>query len=146
MAVIQDVTYPEDLYYDIENQIWYEPLEDGTIRAGFTPIAMKLLGDVLAFTPRRVNRPFVAGKSIATIEGGKWVGAAEAAFPGVVIGANESLERRPKLLNEDAFGAGWMVLIEPAEEKWREGLMTGSQIGPALEAWIKAEEYKSRVE
>jgi glycine cleavage system H protein len=107
---------------------------------------MQLLGDVLAFTPKRTGRPFLAGKSMATIEGGKWVGAAEAAFAGVVVGANQDLEQKPRLLNEDAFGAGWMVIIEPSEDNWREMLMTGSEIGSAFEAWIKAEDYKSKLE
>ncbi len=146
MALIRGIVYPEHLYYDLHNQIWYEPLLDGTVRAGFTPVAMQLLGDVLAFTPKRLGKPFLAGKSMATIEGGKWVGAAEAAFPGVVVASNENLERRPKLLNQDAFGAGWMVILRPAADNWRETLLTGSQIGPAFEAWIAAEDYKGKVE
>ncbi len=141
MAVVAGIEYPEHFYYDLENQIWYEPLDDGTIRAGFTPISMQLLGDVLAFTPKRVGRSFAAGKSIATIEGGKWVGAAEAAFAGTVIAANEEMEKRPKRLNEDAFGTGWMVIVKPTDPDWRSGLVTGLEIEPAFEAWIKTEEY-----
>lgn len=146
MAVVAGVEYPEHLFYDLPNQIWYEPLGDGTIRAGFTPIAMQLLGDVLAFTPKRVGKPFAAGKSLATIEGGKWVGAAEAAFAGTVVAANEELERRPKLLNKDAFGAGWMVIVRASDECWRDGLVTGAAIEPAFEAWIDAETYKDKLE
>ena len=104
MAVIEGIEYPERLYYDMPNQIWYEPLDDGTVRAGYTPFAIRLMGDVLAFTPKRVGRDFKAGRSFATIEGGKWVSAVEAAFDGTVIAANEELERRPKLINRDAFG------------------------------------------
>ena len=104
MALVQGKEYPEHLYYDLDNQIWYEPLADGTIRAGFTPLAIELAGDVLVFTPKRIGRDFEAQRSFATIECGKWVGAARAAFDGVVVAANEELERRPKLLNEDAFG------------------------------------------
>src|SRR5262245_12140856 len=102
MVLVQDKDYPEHLYYDLENQIWYEPLADGTIRAGFTPIAIELAGEVLVFTPKRVGRDFEAKRSFATIECGKWVGAARAAFDGLVVAANVGLERRPKLLNEDA--------------------------------------------
>lgn len=146
MARIGNIEYPEHLYYDLANQIWYEPLGDGTIRVGFTPISMELLGDVLAFTPKRIGRPFAAQKYFATIEGGKWVGAAEAAFNGTVIASNDELVRRPKLLNQDAFGAAWMLIVRPAESTWREGLVTGSQVGPAFEAWIAAEAYKNKLE
>lgn len=33
MARIQDRGYPDDFYYDIENQIWYEPLADDRVYA-----------------------------------------------------------------------------------------------------------------
>ena len=34
MALVDGQNYPEHLYYDLENQIWYEPLPEGVIRAG----------------------------------------------------------------------------------------------------------------
>ncbi len=142
MALVENVEYPEHLYYDLDNQIWYEALNDGTVRVGYTPISMQLIGDVLAFTPKRVGREFKAERSFATIEGGKWVAAAEAAFDGTVIASNEELELRPKLLNRDAFGAGWMLIVRPSEPGWRERLITGPEIGPRFAAWIKAETYK----
>src|SRR5262245_10272888 len=138
MAWVQGHDYPEHLYYDLDNQIWYEPLEDGTIRAGFTPIAIELAGEVLVFTPQRT------GRSFAIIECGKWVGAARAAFDGVVVAANGELERRPQLLNEDAFGAGWMLIVRPANPAWRERLITGAAVPAAFADWIAAEAYKGR--
>ena len=146
MAVVDGKDYPEHLYYDLDNQIWYEPLEDGTIRAGFTPISIALAGDVLVFTPKRVGRDFEAQRSFATIECGKWVGAARAAFDGVVVASNEELVRKPKLLNQDAFGAGWMLIVRAADAGWRDRLATGGGVAPAFAAWIAAEAYKGRAE
>jgi glycine cleavage system H protein len=144
MPLVDGKEYPEHLHYDLDNQIWYEPLADGTIRAGFTPIAIALAGDVLVFTPKRVGKDFEAQRSFATIECGKWVGAARAAFNGVVVAANAELERRPKLLNDDAFGAGWMLLVRASDDGWRDRLVTGEALGPAFAAWIAAEAYKGR--
>jgi glycine cleavage system H protein len=144
MPLVDGKEYPEHLHYDLDNQIWYEPLADGTIRAGFTPIAIALAGDVLVFTPKRVGKDFEAQRSFATIECGKWVGAARAAFNGVVVAANAELERRPKLLNDDAFGAGWMLLVRASDDGWRDRLVTGEAVGPAFAAWIAAEAYKGR--
>ena len=144
MALVQGTEFPEHLSYDLDNQIWYEPLPDGTVRAGFTPLAIELAGDVLVFTPKRIGRPFAAQKSFATIECGKWVGAARAAFAGVVVAANEELERRPRLLNEDAFGKGWMLVVRPDDERWADHLVTGPAIGSAFHDWIAAEAYKGR--
>ena len=144
MALVQGTEFPEHLYYDLDNQVWYEPLPDGTIRAGFTPLAIELAGEVLVFTPKRIGRDFERAKSFATIECGKWVGAARAAFAGVVVAANEELERRPKLLNDDAFGAGWMLTVRTEDADWRNALITGSTIGRAFEDWLAAEAYKGR--
>jgi glycine cleavage system H protein len=144
MALVDGKEYPEHLWYDLDNQIWYEPLPDGTIRAGFTPLAIALAGEVLVFTPKRLGRPFEAQRSFAIIECGKWVGAARAAFNGVVVAANAGLERKPGLLNEDAFGKGWMLIVRADDAGWRDGLLTGPEIGPSFAAWIAAEAYKDR--
>ncbi len=144
MAYVDGRDYPEHLHYDLANQIWYEALADGTIRAGFTPIAIALAGEVLVFAPKRVGKTFEAQRSFAIIECGKWVGAARAAFSGTVIAANAGLEQKPQLLNDDAFGDGWMLVVSADGPGWREGLVTGSAIGPAFAAWIAAEAYKGR--
>jgi glycine cleavage system H protein len=146
MALVDGKEYPEHLYYDLQNQMWYEPLPDGSIRAGFTPLAIALAGEVLVFAPKRIGRPFEAQRSFAIIECGKWVGAARAAFNGVVVSANAELERKPRLLNEDAFGTGWMLIVRADNPGWRDGLLTGAAVGPAFAAWLAAEAYKGRTE
>lgn len=144
MALVDGKEYPEHLYYDLDNQIWYEPLPDGTIRAGFTPISVTLAGEVLVFTPKRVNKDFEANRSFATIECGKWIGAARAAFDGIVVASNDELVLRPKLLNEDAFGAGWMLIVRASAPGWQDKLTTGAAVAPAFAAWLAAEAYKGR--
>ena len=138
--------FPDHLLYDVENQIWYEPLGDGTVRAGFTPWAANLMGEVLVFTPKRVGREFEKGRSFAIVEGGKWVGSARAAFEGVVISHNELLMRAPELLNQDAYGQGWKIIMRPAHGSWREALVGGAAIGPAFTAWLASGAYKDRTD
>ena len=106
------------------------------------PAAIELAGEVLVFTPKRIGRDFEAQRSFAIIECGKWVGAARAAFAGVVVAANDELERRPKLLNEDAFGKGWMLIVRTQDAGWHDALVTGPAVGPAFADWIAAEAYK----
>lgn len=144
MAHIHDHDFPDHLYYDIENQVWYEPLPDGSVRAGFTTWAASLMGDVLVFTPKRLNFDVEKGRSFAVVEGGKWVGSARAAFDGVVLAHNEALIRTSELLNADAFGAGWMLIVRPKDAGWRSGLVTGTAIAPAFTAWYATEAYKDR--
>jgi len=144
MVTLSDSEFPEHLLYDIENQIWYLALDDGTVRAGFTAWSARLMGDVLVFTPKRLGRDFETGRSFAVVEGGKWVGSARAAFDGVVVAHNDDLVRKPELMNSDPFGAGWMLIVRPAHENWRAGLVTGAAIAPAFEAWLATEAYKAR--
>jgi glycine cleavage system H protein len=144
MARVQDHDFPEDRLYDVENQIWYLPVTDGTLRTGFTAWAASLMGDVLVFTPKRLGHAFEKNRWFAMVEGGKWVGAARAAFDGTVVLHNEALAAHPGLLNSDAFGQGWMLIVRPADETWRDALVAGQDIGPAVERWIAGGVYKSR--
>jgi glycine cleavage system H protein len=144
MVSVQGSDYPDHLFYDVNNQIWYEPLDGAEVRAGFTPWATALMGEILVFTPKRIGRKFDKERSFATVEGGKWVGSARAAFDGVVVAHNELLIRRPELLTKDAFGQGWMLIVRPAAEDWRSSLVAGPALAPAFEAWIAAESYKDR--
>ena len=144
MVRVRDHDFPDHLFYDIENQIWYAPLEDGTLRAGFTSWAAALMGEILVFTPKRIGHTFEKNRWFAMVEGGKWVGSARAAFAGVVIAHNSALERKPELLNKDAFGDGWMLIVRPADSNWNEGLVTGPRIASALEVWLASGAYKDR--
>lgn len=144
MARVQDHDFPEHLLYDIENQIWYEPLGDGTLRAGFTTWAAALMGEILVFTPKRLDHTFEKNRWFAMVEGGKWVGAARAAFDGTIVSQNEALVDIPGLLMSDPFGKGWMLTVRPAGETWRDGLVTGPGVGAAIENWIAGGSYKER--
>ena len=146
MARVQGHDFPDDLLYDVENQIWYQPLPDGTVRAGFTPWAVALMGEVLVFTPKRLGHDFEKNRWFAMVEGGKWIGAARAAFDGAVVAHNEKLVGRPELLMEDPFSEGWMLIVRPAGGNWRVGLVTGAAVGPTIETWIAGGSYKKRAD
>jgi glycine cleavage system H protein len=144
VAKVQQYDFPDQLLYDLQNQIWYERLADDTLRVGFTPLAMALAGDVLVFTPKRIGRDFETGRSFATIECGKWVGSARAAFNGIVVAHNEQLVQKPELLNSDAFASGWMLIVRPAGENWGDSLITGPMIADVFEKWLVDAAYKDR--
>ncbi len=144
MALVQGHEFPDDLFYDVENQVWYAPLPDGTVRAGYTSWAASLVGEVLVFMPKRVGQSFEKGRWFAMLEGGKWVGPARAAFDGTVVAQNQALIDRPGLLSRDPFGEGWMLIVRPAGDNWREGLAHGESVGEKVEAWIAGGSYKEQ--
>ena len=56
----------------------------------------------------------------------------------------ESLIRKPELLMQDAYGAGFMLVVRPARDDWRTALVTGPAIAPMFEAWLATGSYQKR--
>ncbi|MBT5780382.1 MAG: glycine cleavage system protein H, partial [Rhodospirillaceae bacterium] len=79
---------PEELLYDVENNIWYRENDDGSVTIGMSAIAAAMAGQIVAFTPKKVGRTVKPGKSCATIESGKWVGPARLGSGGEVLEIN----------------------------------------------------------
>jgi glycine cleavage system H protein len=141
LATVRGCFFPDHLFYDVPNHIWYTPLDDGTVRAGMTPVAIVLAREVLVFTPKRVGLEVEKDRSFATIESAKWVGAARAAFDGVVVAVNDALIERPTLANRDPYGEGWMLIVRPAHDDWRAALVTGDAVASAYETWMDSEGF-----
>jgi glycine cleavage system H protein len=142
MAEARGCHLPDELLYDVENHIWYQELPDGNVKVGMTSVATAMAGQLVAFTPKKVGRAVEAGKSCATVESGKWVGPAKSAAAGTVAAVNEELVAKPSLANEDPYGAGWLVVIKPAD--WaavRAALTPGSQVAPKYEAKMAADGF-----
>ena len=80
MPVVRGCDLPDDLLYDVNNNLWYRDEGDGTLTVGMTMVATAMAGPLVAFTGKRVGRKIAEGKSCATVESGKWVGPAKLAF------------------------------------------------------------------
>lgn len=141
MALVRGCSFPDGLWYDVPNHTWYTPAGEGVVRAGMTPVAVALAREVLVFTPKRVGREFEKGRSLAVVESAKWVGAVRAAFDGTVVAVNEALIENPHAANDDCYGSGWMMLVRPITDRWREGLVTGERVAAAYEAWMDEEGF-----
>ena len=51
MPTVKGCNLPDDLLYDVENQIWFKEVGDGTVRIGMTAVATAMAGKLVAFTP-----------------------------------------------------------------------------------------------
>jgi glycine cleavage system H protein len=142
MANVRGCHLPDELLYDVENHIWYQEVEGGNVKLGMTTVATAMAGQLVAFTPKKAGRSVDAGKSCATVESGKWVGPAKSAVAGSVVAVNEEMVGKPSLANEDPYGAGWMVILKPAD--WaavKPTLTPGSQVAPKYEAKMAADGF-----
>ncbi len=143
MANVRGCNLPDDLLYDVDNHIWYREAGDGNVKLGMTTVATAMAGQLVAFTPKKAGRSVEAGKSCATVESGKWVGPAKAAFGATVVAVNEELAARPSLANEDPYGAGWLVLLKPADWAAAKAALTpGGEVAPKYEAKMAADNFK----
>lgn len=141
MPVVRGCTLPDDLLYDVENNLWYRDEGDGTFTAGMTMIATAMAGALVAFTPKKTGKTINAGKSCATVESGKWVGPAKLAFDAEIVAANDDLADNPKLANSDPYGAGWMIRVRPVDAGAAAALTPGSAVAGPYEAKMAADEF-----
>src|ERR1700746_3484292 len=88
MPIVKGCLLPDDLFYDVERQVWYRGLGDGPLEVGVTSVAVAMAGTIVAVTPRRAGRRLGAGNSCAVFESGKFVGPAKVAFPAEIVGSN----------------------------------------------------------
>lgn len=142
MAIVNGCLLPDNLYYDVENQLWYRDLGDGLVEVGITTVAVAMAGAVLAVTPKRAGRRLERGQACAVVESGKVVGSARVAFAGPVERSNEPLMERPSIINKDPYGAGWLVVMRP--DDWpaaRAALIPGTQVAEPYRAKMAAEEF-----
>jgi glycine cleavage system H protein len=142
MPLVNGCLLPDDLLFDVENQLWYRELGDGLVEVGITAVAAAMAGRVLAVTPKRAGRRLAAQQACAVVESGKVVGSARVAFPGLVERSNESLMDRPSTINKDPYGAGWLVVMRP--DDWviaRSTLIRGAEVAEPYRAKMAAEDF-----
>ncbi|MCB1449452.1 MAG: glycine cleavage system protein H [Nitratireductor sp.] len=141
MPVVRGCNLPDDLLYDVDNNLWYRPNGDGTYTVGMTMIATGMAGQLVAFTAKKAGKTVNAGKSCATIESGKWVGPAKIAFDAEIVAVNDTLSENPKLANSDTYGEGWMVKVKPSDDSAVASLTPGTAVAGPYEAKMAADEF-----
>jgi glycine cleavage system H protein len=129
---------PEGYFYDVPGDLWVR-FEDGLARMGLTDVAQTRMGKMVSIRFKRVGKPVVAGRSVATVESAKWVGPIHSPFDGEVIAINDDAFAADILIaNRDPYEAGWISLVRPDDPSTAaDGLLEGDE---AVEA------YKVRIE
>jgi glycine cleavage system H protein len=106
---------PEQLRYSSEHE-WAQGLDEGSrVRIGITDSAQDALGDVVYVDLPAVGTRVNAAESVGELESTKSVSEMYAPIGGVVSAVNEALTDNPQLLNEDPYGEGWLIEIEPSD-------------------------------
>lgn len=115
-----DASYPDDLLYHAEHD-WarIDPQDPSQATFGITWYAQDSLGEVVFFEPPAIGTRLVKDQPYAEVESVKAVSDVVAPLSGEIIEVNEALADASQAINDDPYGAGWLVkvrLSEPAEQ------------------------------
>ncbi len=116
---------PENLRYTKEHE-WIL-VEGGTGTVGITDHAQEELGDIVYVDLPKVGTHLTQGKSLGSVESVKAVSDIYSPATGEVIDANPALADAPEKLNQDPYGAGWLVKLKLADPQQAMNLMTAAE-------------------
>ncbi|NRB72664.1 MAG: glycine cleavage system protein GcvH [Xanthomonadales bacterium] len=125
-------TVPENLRYT-ESHEWVGKQDDGTVRVGITDHAQAALGDLVYVELPAVGDEFDQGDACAVVESVKAASDIYAPLAGEVVAVNEELDADPALVNNDAYGGGWLFAIAPAEAGADEDLLDAETYAQQLD-------------
>lgn len=86
--------------------------EDHTVRMGITQFAADELTDITFVATPAVGKTVTAGKAFGEVESVKATSELFSAVSGEVVEVNTALADHPELVNQDPFGAGWLIRIK----------------------------------
>ena len=124
--------FPEDLKY-MESHEWAR-CEDDIVVVGVTDYAQGEIQDVVYVEMPEVGTIVEQKKGLGVIESVKAAFDLYAPVSGEIIEINEELEDTPELVNEDAYGSGWMVKIRMSNPGELDNIMSANEYQELIEA------------
>jgi glycine cleavage system H protein len=118
---VADEDYPNDLLYHAEHD-WVR-LDGDTATFGITWFAQDQLGEVVFFEPPEAGTQVSKDEPYTEVESVKAVSDVVAPLTGEVIESNSALKDTPEAINDDPYGAGWMVKVKVADAAEQEALL-----------------------
>ena len=129
----EQLAFPEDLHYDVEDDTWARLEDDGTVAVGITALGIALSGELFMCRPKRVGTIVERGRGIAVVELAKAIVSVKSPLSGEVAMVNERVVERPEIVHRDPYGEGWIARLRPLRwDEEREALVTGAATRAAL--------------
>ena len=108
MPDIRGCQFPEDLFYDEDCNLWFEPIGDGEYKIGITQFGAVLVGDIYMFNPKRIGRVVEVEEAFALIEVAKTILPMRVPLELTITAVNEEIQAKPFLINTEAYKS-WLV-------------------------------------
>jgi glycine cleavage system H protein len=110
------MNFPEKLKYTKEHEWLY--IDGNVATIGITEFAQGELGDIIYVDIDTIGKEMKAEAVFGTVEAVKTVSDLFLPVSGTLTEKNTTLDQQPELVNQDPYGAGWMVkmtIADPAE-------------------------------
>jgi len=119
------MNFPADLKYTKDHE-WIR-IEGNTAYVGITDYAQSELGEIVFVDIATEGETVAKEEVFGTIEAVKTVSDLFMPLSGTVTEVNAELEDKPELVNEDAYGKGWLIKIEISDEVETEELLSAAE-------------------
>lgn len=116
-----NMNFPADLRYTKDHE-WIK-LEGNVATIGITDFAQRELGDIVYVEVETIGKPLEAGAVFGTVEAVKTVSDLFLPISGTITELNPSLANSPDSVNNDPYGAGWMIKMTVNVPADVEGLL-----------------------
>jgi glycine cleavage system H protein len=124
---------PAELRYAKSHE-WVRVLSDGRVEIGITDHAQSALGDLVFVDIPEVGRELAAGEACAVVESVKAASDVYTPIAGRVVESNAELATAPEQVNQDCYGSGWLLRLEPASADELAGLLSAEAYTELLAA------------
>lgn len=112
---------PENLRYSKDHE--WVLIEGDTATVGITDYAQESLGDVVYVDLPKPGASFTAHESVGSVESVKAVSDVFTPVSGEILEVNEALNDAPENVNNDAYGAAWMIKVRLSNPSETDELM-----------------------
>ncbi len=121
MKEINELNLPDDLRY-VEDHEWVRS-QGEKVQIGISDYAQDQLGDIVFVELPEVGATISKGEEFGTVESVKAVSELYMPIGGEITAINTGLEESPELINNDPYGGGWMIEVNPSDSGEIEALM-----------------------
>ena len=97
----------------LKSHEWARVEDNGQVTIGISDHAQGLLGDLVYVELPGVGDTVTAGTAVAVVESVKAASDVYSPVTGKVVAVNEALNDKPETINEDAWGEGWILVVQP---------------------------------
>ncbi len=123
---------PGDLKF-LKSHEWARAEGNGRVTVGISDHAQGLLGDLVYVELPAVGDTVQAGNGAAVVESVKAASDVYSPVSGTVVEVNEAVTDKPETINEDAYGDGWLFVVELSEPAQLNDLLAPDDYAQMLE-------------